>query len=114
MKTEFVPYKLRAHEKNSSVCVVNLKNLTAEPVMSSIVIDVPKQLSVGSMGVSKQKEIKLGTIAPNESKESRVEIFGDVGTEAGDYTLTISAFVHYVDYQHIVNSITKRVVLEAV
>ncbi len=114
MKTEFVPYRLRSRERSSSMLVVNLRNLTKEPVMGSIVVSVPKQLSIDPTGISKEKEVKLGTLGPEEEKESRIEIFGDVGTESGEYTITITSFVHYRDYAHVLNSMRKRTILEVV
>src|SRR5208282_4364222 len=89
MKTEFVPYRLRSRERGSSTLVVTLKNITGEPVMSSVVINVPKQLSVDAMGLSKEKEIKLGTMAKDEERQAKIDIYGSVGTEKGEYTVTV-------------------------
>ena len=114
MKTEFTPYHLKSRERSSSTLVVTLKNITGEPVMSSVVVSVPKQLSLDPTGLGKEKEVKLGALAPNEEKEAKIEIYGDVGTEKGEYTLTVTSFVHYRDYAHILNSMRKRAVLEAV
>lgn len=114
IKTEFVPYKLKSNEKSSSVFVVNLKNMTAEPVLSSIVIEVPRQLSIDSIGITKEKELRLGTLSPNEERESRFEIHGGVGTDKGNYTITLTAFIHYRDYGHVLNAMKKRAVLEVV
>jgi uncharacterized membrane protein len=114
MKTEFVPYRLRSRERSSSTLIVSLKNITGEPVTSSVVVSVPKQLSVDSTGLSKEKEVKLGAMAANEERQAKIEIYGDVGTEQGEYTVTVNAFVHYRDYAHILNSMKKRTVLEAV
>ena len=114
MKTEFVPYKLKSMERSSSTLMVTVKNLTGEPVMGSIVVSVPRQLSVDSTGLSREKEIRLGSLSPNEQKETRFEIFSDVKTDRGEYTITVTAFVHYRDYAHILNSMRKRTVIEAI
>ncbi len=114
MKTEFVPYRLRSREKNSLGLVVTLKNLTGEPVLSSVVVSLPKQLSFDTMGLAKEKEAKLGTLGANETKESRIDIYGNTGTDKGEYTITVTAFVNYRDYGHILNSMKKRALLEVV
>lgn len=114
MKTEFVPYRLRAREQNSVTLIVTLKNLTGEPVMSSVVVNVPQQLSMDTMGLSKEKEVRLGTLGPNEEKESKIDINGGPATDRGEYTITVTSFVHYRDYAHILNSMKKRTVLEVV
>ncbi len=114
VRTEFVPYKLKSRQKTTSSLVVRLKNTTSEPLLSSIAIDVPKQLSLDTLGLAKQKEIRLGTLAPGEEKESRIDINSDVGTEKGEYTVTLTAFAHYRDYGHVLNAMKKTAILEAV
>ncbi|MGC8479412.1 MAG: hypothetical protein ACP5M9_01960 [Candidatus Micrarchaeia archaeon] len=112
LTTEFVPYRLKSREKNNCTLNIKVKNLMNEAVLSSVVIELPKQLSFDSMGMSKQKEIKIGNMAPNEEKYNYVEIYGGVGTDKGSYTITLTAFVHYRDYAHIINEMRKRVILE--
>ncbi len=113
IRTEFVPYRLRSVERSSTTLYIRLKNLTEEAVMGSVVVSVPRQLSVDATGLSKEREIRLGMLAAGEERESRAEIYGDVRTEKGEYTVTVTSFVHYRDYAHILNSMRKRTVLEA-
>ncbi len=112
--TQFVPYKLKANSRGSTTLLVNLKNMTESPVTSSVVVEVPERISLDSTGMSKEKEVRLGTLGPNESKEAKVEIFSSAGTDKGEYTLTITAFIHYRDYAHVLNAMKKRTILEAV
>ena len=114
MRTEFMPYKLHANVRSSASLTVRLKNITGEPVMSSVVVEVPRQLSLDQTGLQKQKELRVGMIAPDEEREARVEIFSDTGTDKGEYTLTITSFIHYRDYGHVLNAMKKRAMLEAV
>ncbi len=114
IKTEFVPYRLKSREKSSSTLSVILKNLTGEPVMCSVVVSVPKQIGLDSTGLSKEKEIRLGTISPNEEKLANIDLYGSISTDPGEYTVTITSFVHYRDYAHVLNSMRKRVLIEAV
>ncbi len=114
IKTEFVPYKLKSRENSSSTLMVTLKNLTGEPVMCSVVISVPKQIGLDSTSLSKEKEIRLGTIPPNEEKLANIDLYSSISTDPGEYTVTITSFVHYRDYAHVLNSMRKRVLIEAV
>src|SRR5271157_4845776 len=100
---EFTPYKLYANRRNSVLLMLNVKNLTNEPVLGSVVVELPKMLSLDDVGMSTAKELRLGTLAPGEEKESRVEVHGDAGTDKGEYTLSITAFIHYRDYGHVLN-----------
>ncbi len=114
ISAEFVPYKLKANCRGSSTLVIGLKNMTQEPVMSSVVIEVPESVSLDTTGIAKEKEVRLGTLAPNESREARVEIFGGAGTDKGEYTVLITAFIHYRDYAHVFNAMKKRTTIEAI
>ncbi len=112
--SEFIPYRLYANRKGSALMLLKLKNLTAEPVLSSIVVEVPKGLSLDTTGLSAAKELRLGMLAPGEEKEARAEVFGDTVTDKGEYTLSITAFIHYRDYGHVLNAMKKKTLLEVV
>ncbi|MCL5239471.1 MAG: hypothetical protein M1286_03305 [Candidatus Marsarchaeota archaeon] len=112
--SEFVPYRLYANRKSSSLLLMHIKNLTNEPVLSSVVVQVPKGLSLDDTGLSAAKELRVGTLAPGEEKDARVEVHGDSGTDKGEYTLSITAFIHYRDYGHVLNAMKKKTVLEVV
>ena len=114
MKTEFVPYKLKANGRSSSSLFVSVKNLTKEPVMSSVVVEVPQKLNLDEIGMAKQKEVRIGMLAPNEEKRATVDIYAGPATDKGDYTLSVTAFVHYRDYGHVLNSMKKRIMISAV
>ncbi len=114
IRTVFVPYKLYANRKGSAALQITLANATTEPLMTSVVVALPKQLSFGQIGIDKEKEVRLGTLGPKEEKEASIDIFSDAGTDKGEYTLQVSVFAHYRDYGHIINGIKKRVQLEVV
>lgn len=112
--SEFIPFRLYANRRGSSMLLMRLKNLTTEPVLSSIVVQVPKGLSLDDTGLSGAKELRVGTLAPGEEKQVRSDVYGDTGTDKGEYTLSITAFIHYRDYGHVLNAMKKKAVLEVV
>lgn len=112
--TEFVPYKLRANSRGSSQLTINLRNMTQEPVVSSVVVQVPERISLDTTGLSREREVRLGTLGPNESKEARVDLYSGSGTDKGEYTVTITAFVHYRNYEYVLNGMKKRAMIEVV
>jgi uncharacterized membrane protein len=61
--------------------------------------------------LSKEKEIRIGVIAPNEEKEVSCEIWSSNITEKGEYTITISAFAHYLNYAYVITGVKKRALL---
>ena len=112
--TAFTPYRLQANTRSSSTLAVNIRNLTNESVMASIVIEVPEKLSLDQTGFARQKEIRIGMLGPNEQRESRADIYGSIGTDKGEYTLGVTAFVHYRDYAHVLNAAKKRTIIQVV
>ncbi|MDE1873503.1 MAG: hypothetical protein KGI04_00060 [Candidatus Micrarchaeota archaeon] len=114
VSSEFIPFRLYANRKGSSMLLMRLKNLTAESVLSSVVVQVPKGLSLDETGLSGAKELRVGTLAPGEEKQVRADIYGDTATDKGEYTLSITAFIHYRDYGHVLNAMKKKAVLEVV
>ena len=110
--SEFSPLRLYANRKSSALMFLRLKNLTNEPVLGSVVVQVPRGLSLDETGIANAKEVRVGTLAPGEEKETRVEVHGDSGTDKGEYTLSITAFIHYRDYGHVLNAMRKKAVLE--
>ncbi len=113
IKTEFVPYKLSANGRGSTSLYIDIKNLTKEPVMGSVVVQVPQKLNLDQIGMAKEKEVRLGLLAPNEEKRAMVDIYSGPATDKGEYTLSVTAFVHYRDYGHVLNSMKKRVLISA-
>lgn len=114
IRTELVPYKMKANVRSSSSLRISLRNQTEEPVVSSVVVEVPERISLDESGFAKQKEVRLGTLAPKEEKDAIISLFGDSGTDKGEYTISITAFIHYRDYAHVLNAMKKRTIVEAV
>lgn len=114
LATEWVPYKLFASKKSSAMLIVKLKNMTNEVLLTSVVAELPKQLGFDQMSLSKERELRLGDIAPNEEKEVRFDVYSNMNSDPGEYTLNLTAIAHYRDYGHVLNAVKKRVTLEVV
>jgi uncharacterized membrane protein len=114
VNTEWVPYKLYANRQNSVSLMVKVKNLTKEILLTSVVAELPKQLGFDEMRVAKERELRIGKMAPNEEKEVRFEVFGDINADPGDYTVTVTSIAHYLDYGHVINAVKKRTTVSVV
>lgn len=79
-----------------------------------MVAEVPKQLGFDEIGLTKQKEVRLGYLAPEEEKEVRIDVYNSSGADPGDYTVSLTAIAHYRDYGHILNAIRKRAMISVV
>ena len=114
LKVRFNPYRLVANKNNSVNMILVLKNVSKEPLLTSVVIKTPKMLGFDQSGLGNAREIRFGYLPPKEQKEFGVEIFGRVQTKPAEYKLLITAFCHYRDYAHVLNSVSKKVSLRVV
>ncbi len=112
--TEWTPYSLYANRNNSATLNIRLKNLTSEMLLTSIVVELPQNLAFDTMGVSKQREVRVGELAGGEEKDIGVEVFGSLKSDPGEYTVTLTAIAHYRDYGHVLNAVKKRTNLRVV
>jgi uncharacterized membrane protein len=114
LATEWVPYRLYSGKKSSSVLVIKLKNTTREPLLTSVVAELPKQLGFDTMSLSKEQERRLGDVAPGEERELKFEVYPTANADAGEYTVNLTAIAHYRDYGHVLNAVKKRVTVDVV
>ena len=114
MKARFNPYRLVANKSNSVMLIASIKNLSKEPLMTSIVVRVPKGLGFDSTVLGTVREIRIGYLAPKEEKDLNIEIFGGIQSRPGEYKILITSFCHYRDYAHIFNSESKKISLRVV
>jgi len=111
---EWVPYKLYSDRKSSSSLFLKIRNLTKEVLLTSVVVELPKQLSFDEIGVSKERELRLGDLQPEEEKEVRIDVFNGMNADPGDYTVLLTAIAHYRDYGHVINALKKRTTISVV
>jgi hypothetical protein len=107
LSISITPYRLYANRKSTVMAMVKVKNLSKEPLMTSVDIDVPDALSFDEMGMVRRRTFKLGNIEPGKESEFRTNIVGGLKTDKGDYTVGITATAHYRDYDHVVNVVKK-------
>ncbi len=114
VSTELTPYRLYAKKSSSATLSIKVRNLTKDTLLTSVVVESPGKIGFDEMMVSKQRELRVGDMQPNEEKELRLNLYSGVGSDAGEYTLTLTTIAHYRDYAHVLNAIKKRVMIEIV
>ena len=114
LATEWIPYRLYANRKSNSMLIVRVKNMTQEVLLTSVVAELPKQLGFGAVALTKEQEMRLGEVAPDEEKEVRFDVYSTLNSDPGEYTLNLTAIAHYRDYGHVINAVKKRVTVEVV
>lgn len=110
----FRPLRLSARADGSVDLLATVHNVSGMPQMCSLVVEVPKSLGFDGVGLHKTKELRLGQLGPDEQKEAAVTIVGGGQTQPGSYRLQVTAYAHYRDYTHVLNSVSKTVELRVV
>jgi uncharacterized membrane protein len=114
MKLSFHPYRLAANKMESVLLIIDLKNLKEEVLLTSIVVQLPKNLGFDQTALSNMREIRLGEIKPGEEKVVKVDVWGNPRTDAGEYPIEVNAICHYRNYGYMLNAEKKSIVLRAV
>lgn len=112
--TELFPYKLQAKKNSSASLIIKIKNVSKDAVLTSVVAEVPPQLGFDEMNLSKQKELKVGEIQPNELKEVKMNLYSSLKSDPGEYTVTLTTYAHYRDYTHVLDSVKKRISIDLI
>lgn len=114
ISSELVPYKLYANKGSSAMLMVRVRNMTNEVLLTSVVAESPTNISFDDMGLSKQREIRVGELGPQEEKQVRFDVYSGLKSDKGEYTLTLTAIAHYRDYGHVLNAVKKRATVNVV
>jgi hypothetical protein len=114
ISTELVPYRLYSRRNSSAMLVVKVKNMTKEILLTSVVAELPTKLGFDEMVLSRQREMRIGELQANDEKEVKFNIYGNVGSEPGEYTLRLTTIAHYRDYSHVLNAVKKQVPISVV
>jgi uncharacterized membrane protein len=110
VSTELFPYKLEARKSSTATLSVKIRNVTKDVLLASVVVEV----GLDEMNLSKQKDLKVGEMQPQELKEVQVKLYSGLKSDPGEYTLTLTAIAHYRDYTHVLNEVRKRVAVEII
>jgi hypothetical protein len=94
ISTELVPYRLYARRNSSATLIVRVKNVTKDIILTSVVAELPQKLGFDEMQMSKQREIRIGELPASEEREVKFNVYGNVGSEAGEYTLRLTTIAH--------------------
>ncbi|MEM0107180.1 MAG: hypothetical protein QXD11_00220 [Candidatus Micrarchaeaceae archaeon] len=112
--TEWIPYKLYANQRSSSTLHVKIKNTTKDPLLTSLVIQLPDNLGFDTIALSRYKLEKIGEIAPDEEKDINVQVYNSANADKGEYTVTLVATAHYRNYDYVINALRKNSVVQVV
>jgi len=114
LKLRFNPIRLSRNKNNSLTLYITLENITDESILTSVAVKVPKGLGVDQTGLHAMRELRLDQLPPKTKKELNVDVYANTGTGAGEYDVTVTAYSHYRDYTHFLNSVSQTLALRVV
>jgi len=114
LKLSFNPLRISANKSDSVRMTISLTNRSSEPLLTSVIVQVPKKLGLDQTCLSNVREIRLGELSPGERKEIAVDVYSSTKTDEGSYPVTVTAIAHYRNYAYVLNSESKSTQLRAV
>ncbi len=112
----FHPLRLSAHKRNSANLIVKVTNLTPDPQLVSVDVLLPKNQMLGfePTCINKAAEKKAGNVGPNQTAEVSIPVWANNQTKAGSYSMMVTVFAHYQDYNKVLSYIKKPASLRVV
>jgi uncharacterized membrane protein len=114
VKIEFSPLRIKKGDERPTQMLIDVKNLEKEELLTSVVVEIPREMGFDKTGAVSRKEIRIGTLKPNDTKEFTIELYPNHRAEPGAYDIKVKANKHYRGYSHIIDSSEKTVVLRIV
>ncbi len=114
VKIEFSPLRMKKGDERPTQMLINVRNMENEENLTSVVIEIPREMGFDKTGAVSRKEIRIGTLKPNEEKNFQIELFPNYRAEPGTYDVAIKANKHYRGYSHIINTAQKNISLRIV
>ncbi len=114
VKIEFSPLRMKKGDERPTQMLINVKNIDKEENLTSVVIEIPREMGFDKTGAVSRKEIRIGTLKPKDQKEFTIELYSNHRAEQGAYDIKVKANKHYRGYSHILDSAEKNIVLRIV
>lgn len=105
------PFRLQAHKPDAVDLEIGVENTSGEPLLTSIIVTVPRALGTDPSALSHEREVRIGMMAPSEHRNLTVSIYSTQKSAPGTYDVRVHATAHYHDYGHILNQVRKLVEL---
>jgi uncharacterized membrane protein len=110
----FRPVRLASRRDDSVELLLTIENVGEKPALASVSIVSPKGLAFESMGLGREKELRLGSLEVGDRKTLSVPIHGSSRTPPGNYRVEIDVCHHYRDYGHVISTVKKIAELRVV
>ena len=111
--TTLHPMRLPAHKADYLNLDIDVRNTFDKPLLTSVVIRLPKELGIEQSALSHEREIRVGQLDGGATKSMRVMIWSTQRTDPGEYKIEIFVLSHYRDYSYVLNEVRKTVEVRA-
>ena len=114
LKISFSPLRLSRDDNKPVEMSISLRNLRSEDSLTSVVIEIPDAIGFDRTAFVKKKELRIGKMAPSESKDLIIELYPKQKAQPGTYPIKVSVSRHYKGYSYVLDSVDKEVYLRLV
>ncbi len=114
IKTSLRPVRLTAKKESCLEVDVTVKNVGKDAAMTSLSLELPKALGFENLGITKIKEIRIGSLPPQKERVVGFSVCSNYKTPAGTYSVLLTVNQHYRDYKHIVNYAKRTVEIRVI
>ncbi|MBI4360200.1 hypothetical protein HY572_00325 [Candidatus Micrarchaeota archaeon] len=109
LEAEVHPFRLTAHRNDAVDLEVFIQNTSDQPLLTSVTVVVPRVLGLDRTGLMQQREVRLGSLLPGESKRFKAGVYSNQKSAPGTYSIGLLASAHYRDYGHVLNQARKKI-----
>jgi len=109
VRTRFKPYALKAMAESDTDLIIEITNNSKKEVLLSLTVSVPYGIGFDNLAMQHSKEVRLGTLTANETKEIVYRIQGNTASRAGIYKVRLTVMTHYRNYDLIENKVSKAI-----
>lgn len=101
------PFRLPAYRAEAVDLEVRIRNNSDQPLLTSVVVVVPRALGFEQIGLQQEHESRLGELKPGEERFLKIPVWSTPKTPPGSYKFAVFAISHYRDYGHILNEVKR-------
>ena len=111
------PLRLSANKNEYIGLSMRIKNISSGDQLVST--DLMLNGNASMLGfdpacINKHTERKIGNLKPGESKDIAIQLWGNNQTKAGAYSVNISVFSHYQNFDKVLGSVKRNLTVRVV
>lgn len=114
LSTRCNPIRISLMGKDIIMLTLTVKNISEEPRLVSVDMEVPPELSLDETGILNKKSTRLGELMPGVSGEVRFDIRATHRASPKEYSARMTAFVNYRNYNSVLEKVSTTAAIRVI